>query len=257
VELLQQLRPSWFGIRYGPVPASLRQAKPSLANAARIQGVEDGSPAAEAGLEIGDVVLGPPDQPFESSSEIRNWTMMSPRDTALALKAFRPEAGGSDGREFDVTVYLRAYPVDRIESGEPPRLGAPAPVLSASLKSARAEALPDLRGRGYLLFFWATWCGPCKASIPEVRAFAAARDIAVLAVTDEDQETVSKFLNTWTEPFFDSVAIDSVRKTFIAYGVSGTPTMVLIDAAGVVRYRQVGYSPRDGLKVEGWRWSER
>jgi thiol-disulfide isomerase/thioredoxin len=256
-ELLQELRPSWLGIRYAAVPPALRQARPSLSNAARIQAVEEGSPAAEAGLQVGDVVLGPPDQPFESFAEIRNWTMISPRDTALPLKAFRPGAGGSEDRELDVTVYLRAYPVDRLQNGEPPRLGAPAPTLPVTLKSGRAEALPDLRGRAYLLFFWATWCGPCKASIPEVRAFTAARDMPVLAVTDEDQETVSKFLNTWTQPFFDAVAIDPFRKTFISYGVSGTPTIVLVDADGVVRYRQVGYSLRDGLKVEGWRWSER
>jgi thiol-disulfide isomerase/thioredoxin len=256
-ELLQQLRPSWLGIRYGPVPPALRQAKPSLSNAARIQGVEEGSPAAEAGLQVGDVVLGPPDQPFESPAEIRNWTMIAPRDTALPLKAFRPGVDGSEDRELDVMVYLRAYPVDRVERGEPPRLGAPAPALPGTLKSGRGEALPDLRGRAHLLFFWATWCGPCKASIPEVQAFAAARDIPVLAVTDEDQDIVSKFLNTWKQPFFESVAIDSFRKTFISYGVSGTPTIVLIDADGVVRYRQVGYSLSGGLKVEGWRWSGR
>jgi thiol-disulfide isomerase/thioredoxin len=255
--LLQELRPSWLGIRYGPVPSELRQGRLSLGNAARIQGVEEGSPAAEAGLETGDIVLGPPDQPFESSSDIRNWTMISPRDAALPLKVLRPGTDGIEARELDVSVYLRAYPADRIETGEPPRLGSAAPALAATLKPAPGSALPDVRGRAYLLFFWATWCGPCKASLPEVRAFAAARDLPVLAVTDEDQGTVSKFLSTWTQPFFEAVAIDSMRKMFIAYGVSGTPTMVLVDADGVVRYRQVGYSVRDGLKVEGWHWARK
>ncbi len=256
IDLLQQLQPSWLGVRYGAVPAALRNAHPTFSGAAHIQSVEDGSPAAEAGITAGDLILGPPDQPFKASQELRDWTMTSPRNVALALKAVRLGAGGSP-QEFDAFVSLRAYPMNRQERGGPPRLGTPAPVLPATLKPARAGELPDVRGRAHLLFFWATWCGPCKASLPEVMAFAAARDLPVLAVTDEEPATVAKFLEGWTRPFFDSVAIDSFRQTFIAHAVSGTPTIVMIDADGVIGYRQVGYNVKDGLKVEGWRWSGR
>ena len=78
-----------------------------------------------------------------------------------------------------------------------------------------------------------------------------------LAITDEEQATVAKFLDGWTRPFFESVAVDSYRQTFISYAISGTPTIVLVDAGGVIRHRQVGYSVKDGLKVDGWRWSPR
>ena len=55
--------------------------------------------------------------------------------------------------------------------------------------------------------------------------------------------------------FFARVAVDPLRRSFIAYGVSGTPTIVLVDDEGVVRHRQVGYKAGDGLTVEGWRWA--
>jgi thiol-disulfide isomerase/thioredoxin len=139
----------------------------------------------------------------------------------------------------------------------PPRLGTPAPALPDTMTSGRGGELPDLKGRAHLLFFWATWCGPCKASLPEVMAFAADRGIPVLAITDEEQGTVANFLDGWKRPFFESVAVDSYRQTFISYAVTGTPTIVLVDGDGVIRYRQVGYSVKDGLKVDGWRWSER
>jgi hypothetical protein len=74
---------------------------------------------------------------------------------------------------------------------------------------------------------------------------------------DEDGGTVAKFLEGWQQPFFDSVAVDPLRKSFISYGVSGTPTIIVVDVKAVIRHRQVGYSPERGLTVEGWKWSAR
>src|SRR5438093_898539 len=79
IQLLQELQPTWLGVRYGVVPAALRNAYPTLSGAAHIQAVEERSPAAEAGLKPGDLVLGPPNQPFKASYELRDWTMTSPR----------------------------------------------------------------------------------------------------------------------------------------------------------------------------------
>ena len=86
-------------------------------------------------------------------------------------------------------------------------------------------------------------------------AFAAARGIPVLAISDEAAGTVSGYLDTRQEAFFERVASDPLRRSFIDYGVSGTPTIVLVDDKGVVRHRQVGYKAGDGLTVEGWRWA--
>ena len=86
-------------------------------------------------------------------------------------------------------------------------------------------------------------------------AFAAARGIPVLAISDEAAGTVSGYLETRQKAFFEWVASDPLRRSFIDYGVSGTPTIVLVDDKGVVRHRQVGYKVGDGLTVEGWRWA--
>ncbi|MDH3728639.1 MAG: TlpA family protein disulfide reductase, partial [Myxococcales bacterium] len=103
-----------------------------------------------------------------------------------------------------------------------------------------------------LLFFWATWCVPCKQAVPEVMAFAAARGIPVLAITDEDSAKVAGFLDKHQEEFFSLVATDRRRASFVAYGVSGTPTMVLVGKDDVVRQRQVGYNLAEGLSFKGW-----
>jgi hypothetical protein len=49
-------------------------------------------------------------------------------------------------------------------------------------------------------------------------------------------------------------ARDRYRLTFQNYGVSGTPTFVLIDEAGKVQHYKTGYAPMIGLGIEGWEW---
>ena len=79
-----------------------------------------------------------------------------------------------------------------------------------------------------------------ERAVSELMVFAAARFIPVLAISDEDAETVYAHLNKNQKAFLEEVATDPLRKSYIAYGVSGTPTIVLVDDRGVVRHRQVG-----------------
>jgi thiol-disulfide isomerase/thioredoxin len=129
-----------------------------------------------------------------------------------------------------------------------------APALPSGLRPVGFAELPDLVDRPHLLFFWATWCKPCKEAVPEVLAFAAAEGLPVIAISDETTETVAGFLERWQEDFFEWVAVDPLRQSFITYGVSGTPTLILVDKNGRVRHRQVGYRRTDGLSVDGWSW---
>jgi hypothetical protein len=58
-------------------------------------------------------------------------------------------------------------------------------------------------------------------------------------------------------PFPATVATDVDRRAFLSYGVSGMPTFVLVDGAGVVQSYAVGYNPKKGLAIDGWTWSKR
>jgi hypothetical protein len=78
----------------------------------------------------------------------------------------------------------------------------------------------------------------------------------VVAITDEDPAVLDRFFAT--KPAFpELVAIDAKRAAFLAYGVSGTPTFVLVDGAGIVRSVSTGYNAKKGLGIEGWTWAGR
>ncbi len=252
--LLEEISPSWLGVRFRPVTPPVRAARRLPAGASQLEAVYPDSPAQEAGLDAGDIVLGPPGQPFDSPRELREWTMTAPRGVALPLLVVRPGEDSGDDLQFEAALVLRAYPARLPKPSGPPLAGDRAPVLPATLRPVGASRLTDLEGRPRVLFFWATWCAPCKKAVPEVMAFAQSRGLPVLAISDEDEDAVSKFLEGRKEAFFDRVAVDTRRQTFASYGISGTPTILLVDRDGIIRHRQVGYDADKGVTVEGWSW---
>ena len=257
IELLEELLPSWLGVRFGQVPKGLRSGRELPPGATWLRAVFPESPAVEAGLKTGDIILGPPGEPFDAFGQLREWTMTSPRDTPLNLAVLRAGAEIDDDERFETTLFLRPYPLEWPKLESPPQVGDEAPPLPGGLESVSRVTLPELDGRPHLLFFWATWCMPCKAAVPEVLAYAEAERLPMLAITDEDAAHVAAFIAQRQEPFFEEVAVAIRRRSFISYGVSGTPTTIVVGDGGVIMHRQVGYNPQRGLTIDGWSWDKK
>ncbi|HEY3119084.1 MAG TPA: redoxin domain-containing protein, partial [Vicinamibacteria bacterium] len=194
IALLKEISPSWLGVRFRAVPESVRSGRRLPAGANFLDAVYPGSPAEKAGLQAGDIVLGPPARPFDAPRELREWTMTAPIDVPLPMLVVRPGEAGKDDAELEATLVLRSDPVDLPQLPAAALVGERAPALSSSLTPVGATDLPELDGRTHLLFFWATWCAPCKQAVPEVMALAEARGLPVLAISDEDRDTVASFL---------------------------------------------------------------
>jgi thiol-disulfide isomerase/thioredoxin len=145
--------------------------------------------------------------------------------------------------------------------------GRPAPALkSEQFLGSKPPTLVQLKGSPVLLFFWAHWCGDCKAEAPiitQLRTEFASKGLTVLGPTRLYGYTAQV---EHAAPSDELAYIDAVRKRFYGglldmpvpiskynfdtYGASTTPTLVLLDRAGKVAMYHPGALPYDQLKAE-------
>lgn len=121
-----------------------------------------------------------------------------------------------------------------------------APDFSITLSSGETKKLSDYKGKAVLLHFWATWCPPCRAELPEMNALSERLQaqgeeakLAFLAVCVSDTEkSRSDFMkkNSYTFPG----GLDPKGEIASLYGIQGIPASILISADGTVLDIHVG-----------------
>ncbi|HEX2678727.1 MAG TPA: TlpA disulfide reductase family protein, partial [Polyangiales bacterium] len=98
--------------------------------------------------------------------------------------------------------------------------------------------LADLRGQVVLLDFWASWCTPCRVSIPELSEVAKkyrSRGVEVLGINSEPIEPARVQLAAQAWRFGYPALADGALEAAAAYQVSAYPTIFVIDRTGIVR----------------------
>lgn len=122
-------------------------------------------------------------------------------------------------------------------------LGVSAPALSvAEWVKGKAVNLNEGKGKNiYVVEFWATWCPPCRASIPhltELQKKFKDQSVTFIGISDETVSVVKPFVTKMGAKMEYTVALDKDRKTSAAYmgafGVGGIPHAFVVDKTGAI-----------------------
>ncbi|MCA0971289.1 redoxin domain-containing protein [Halobacillus litoralis] len=115
--------------------------------------------------------------------------------------------------------------------------GQTAPDFTVQTLSGETVSLTDYRGEKVMLNFWATWCPPCRAEMPDMEKFYRNEDVTVLAVNMTDTESqpsdVSDFVKDFELTF--PILMDEDLTISELYQIVPVPTSIFIDAEGRVQ----------------------
>jgi thiol-disulfide isomerase/thioredoxin len=117
-----------------------------------------------------------------------------------------------------------------------------APEFKLITLDAKLLSLTDYKGKVTLLNFWATWCGPCRAEIPDLvelqDKYKDQLQIIGLVVDDDDQEAIRKFVEKFRINYPVAIANDALRNNY--GGIPALPTSFILDAEGRVVQKHEG-----------------
>jgi len=123
-----------------------------------------------------------------------------------------------------------------------PLVGKPAPAFELPIlqKPDKRFVPGDMRGKVWLLNVWASWCVSCRDEHPMLVALAKRGVIPILGLNYKDKsDEATAWLKQFGNPY-DLSVVDADGRIGIDYGVYGVPETYLIDADGVIRYKQIG-----------------
>ncbi len=119
-------------------------------------------------------------------------------------------------------------------------VGLKAPDFELENLAGEKVKLSDFEGKKVMLNFWATWCPPCKAEIPDMQKFHMEEgdNIVILAVNIDPENDVAGFTEQMGVTF--PILLDKKNNVNKTYQIISIPTSFFIDEKGLIQNKHIG-----------------
>ena len=142
-------------------------------------------------------------------------------------------------KEWGVSLVLAGAVFHLVGQLRAPDLPVQAPDFTLPVLDRAPISLSGLRGQAVVLNFWAPWCGPCRAEIPQFNRFAEGHpEVVVLGIATDGSPTSLRADRTRLGIDYPVVLADA--QTVSDYGVTTLPTTIFIDASGQITGAHTG-----------------
>jgi thiol-disulfide isomerase/thioredoxin len=195
-----------------------------------VRKVHPGSPAAKAGLQAGDRIL-----------TINNATLASVRILQREVASYSP----GDKVALEVRRSVKSLTIvvqlERLltyaERVRKALVGKPAPPFTVARVGAGSKTITSgsMKGKVWLLEFWATWCGACRQVIPmlkKIHQHYAPYGLHIVSIAKDKPARVARLAALLKLPY--TVGVDPRGKVLSKYLVNPIPAFMLINQKGIV-----------------------
>lgn len=144
---------------------------------------------------------------------------------------------------FSVTKGTEIQQLEEEEGGSVGiNIGDQAPPFELETLTGETITLADYQGKAVMLNFWATWCPPCRAEMPDMEKFYQSHEVEILAVnltpTESSENDVESFVQDYGLNF--NIPLDKEGEVSSLYAIRPVPTTFMIDSNGIIQQRVFG-----------------